>query len=99
MGVFVCGGKPQPGRMPDGGLGWSGQVHMQSAYGPAYASAQGLPALPHSLGYQKGGFMQPQPAQQQQQQQQRMEVTVPVPEARVRGLRMPSTLHTQRLDM
>ena len=89
MGVFVCGGKAQPGRMPDGGLGWSGQVHMQSAYGPAYASAQGLPALPHSLGYQKGGFMQPQPAQQQQQQQQRMEVTVPVPEARVRALRTP----------
>ena len=41
-----------------------------------------MPALPpHTMGYQKSEFMQPQ--------QQRMEVTVPVPEARVSFLRAP----------
>lgn len=61
------------------------QAHMQGGFGP-YGGGPGMPALPpHSLGYQKSGFMQPQ--------QQRMEVTVPVPEARVSLLfQLPASL-------
>lgn len=51
------------------------QGHMQGGFGP-YGGGAGMPAMPpHTMGFQKGSFMQAQ--------QQRIEVTVPVPEARV----------------